>query len=80
MSDERSGRRAPPEPGMADLAEVAVRKLVTAIVIAGGLIALGSGRRTRPAAELPDRRSGRADYRVIPTAARSSPARRARAR
>lgn len=41
MSDERSGRRAPPEPTMADLAEVAVRKLVTAIVIAGGLIALG---------------------------------------
>lgn len=41
MSDERSGRRAPPEPSMTDLAEMTVRKLVTAIVIAGGLIALG---------------------------------------
>jgi hypothetical protein len=40
MSDERSGRRGP-EPSQAELVEMVLRKVVTAIVIAGGLIAFG---------------------------------------
>ncbi len=44
MSDTRSGRSAPPPEerpgGLAELVEGAVRKIMTSIVIAGGLIAI----------------------------------------
>jgi hypothetical protein len=39
--NERDLRGAEVEPSVADLVESAVRKLVTAIVVAGGLIAIG---------------------------------------